>query len=45
MGYLEKTDRVDAEMIAGYAIARRLDPTPPPSDDHRWLAALAGRLR
>lgn len=45
MGYLEKTDRIDAEMIAGYAAARRLAPTPPPSDDQRRLTALAARMR
>lgn len=45
MGYLEKTDRIDAEMIAGYAIARRLTPTPPPSHEQRRLTALASRMR
>lgn len=45
MGYLEKTDRIDAKMIAGYAVARRLAPTPPPSDDQRRLTALAARMR
>nr|WP_214647921.1 IS110 family transposase [Novosphingobium aerophilum] len=45
MGYLEKTDRIDAEMIAGYAHARKLVATPPPSDDQRRLTALAARLR
>lgn len=45
MGCLEKTDRIDAEMIAGYAAARRLAPTPPPSDDQRRLTALTGRMR
>lgn len=45
MGYLEKTDRIDAEMIAGYADAKRLVATPPPSEDQRKLTALAARLR
>lgn len=45
MGRLEKTDRIDAEMIAGYAAARRLVATPPPSDDQRRLTALTARLR
>jgi transposase len=45
MGYLEKTDRIDAEIIARYAVARRLGPTAPPSDDQRRLTALAARLR
>jgi transposase len=45
MGYLEKTDRIDAAMIAGYAEAKRLIATPPPSDDQRRLTALAARLR
>jgi transposase len=45
MGYLEKTDRIDAEMIAGYAAAKKLVSTPPPSEDQRQLTALAARLR
>jgi len=45
MGFLEKTDRIDAEMIAGYAAARRLVATPPPSEDQRRLTALTTRLR
>jgi transposase len=45
MGYLEKTDRIDAEMIAGYAAAKRLAPRLPPSADQQRLTALAGRLR
>lgn len=45
MGNLEKTDRIDAEMIARYADARKLVATPPPSDDQRRLTALATRLR
>ena len=45
MGYLEKTDRIDARMIAGYAQARKLVATPPPSQDQRRLTALTARLR
>jgi transposase len=45
MGSLEKTDQIDARMIAGYAAARRLVPTPPPCEDQRRLTALAGRMR
>ena len=45
MGYLEKTDRIDAEMIAGYAAAKKLVAMLPPSDDQRRLTALAARLR
>jgi len=45
MGYLEKTDRIDATMIAGYAQAKQMVPTPPPSVDQQRLTALAARLR
>jgi transposase len=45
MGYLEKTDRIDAQMIAGYAVAKKLVATPPPSEDQRKLTALAARMR
>jgi transposase len=45
MGYLEKTDRIDAQMIAGYAKAKNLVATPPPTEDQRRLTALAARLR
>lgn len=45
MGYLEKTDRIDAEVIARFAAARRLQPTPPPSAEQQRLTALATRLR
>lgn len=45
MGYLEKTDRIDAQMIAGYANAKNLIATPPPTEDQRRLTALAARLR
>ena len=45
MGYLEKTDRIDAEVIAGYAQAKKLVATPPPSEDQRRLTAITARLR
>ena len=45
MGQLEKTDRIDARIIADYAWARHLGPMPPPSADQQKLTALAARLR
>jgi transposase len=45
MGFLEKTDRLDAEMIARYADTKKLVATPPPSDDQLRLTALTARLR
>lgn len=45
MGRLEKTDRIDAEMIARYAEAKKMVPAPPPSADQQKLTALAARLR
>jgi len=45
MGALEKTDRIDAEMIARHAAARRIVATPPPSADQQRMTALAARLR
>jgi len=45
MGFLEKTDRIDAEVIAGYAAAKKLMATPPPSEDQRRLTGLTARLR
>lgn len=45
MGYLEKTDRIDAMMIARFAEAKRMVATPPPSADQQRLTALATRLR
>jgi transposase len=45
MGRLEKTDRIDAEMIASFAEAKKMVPTPPPSTDQQKLTALAARLR
>lgn len=45
MGRLEKTDRIDAEVIARHAEARRIQPSPPPSEGQQRLTALAARLR
>lgn len=45
MGMLEKTDRIDARMIAWFAQTKRMKPTPPPSADQQRLNALATRLR
>jgi transposase len=45
MGYLEKTDRIDAAVIAEFAIAKRLAPTPLPSKAQQRLKALVTRLR
>lgn len=44
MGFPEKTDRIDAAVIARYAEARRLTPTPPPGPAQRRLRALVARL-
>lgn len=45
MGYLEKTDRIDAAVIARFAIAKNLAPTPLPSQAQQRLKALVARLR
>lgn len=45
MGTLEKTDRIDAGVIARFAIAKKLAPTPLPSQAQRRLKALVARLR
>lgn len=45
MGMLEKTDKIDAEMIARFAEAKRMAPTAPPSAEQQRLIALATRLR
>ena len=42
---LEKTDRIDAGVIARFAEARNLQPTPPPSPAQQRLKALVARLR
>lgn len=44
MGYLEKTDRIDARVIARYADAKVLVPSPPPSLAQQRLTALCARL-
>jgi len=45
MGVLEKTDRLDAGVIARFAIAKGLKPTRPPSPAQQRLKALVVRLR
>jgi transposase len=45
MGALEKTDKIDAGMIARYADARNLRPTPLPSQAQQRIKALVARLR
>jgi transposase len=45
MGTLEKTDRIDASVIARFANDKKLAPTPLPSQAHRRLKALVTRLR
>ena len=45
MGYMEKTDRIDARMISGFAAAKRIVSCPPPSEDQRRINALAARMR
>lgn len=44
MGYLEKTDRIDASIIAHYSAVKKIVPTPPPSTAQQRLTALVGRL-
>jgi transposase len=45
MGLLEKTDRIDAGVIAQFALAKRLKPTPAPTAMQQRLNALVARLR
>jgi transposase len=45
MGVLEKTDRLDAGVIASFAIAKGLKPTSPPTPIQQRLNALVARLR
>lgn len=45
MGILEKTDRIDAGVIARFAAAKNLAPTPVPSLAQQRLKALVARLR
>jgi transposase len=44
MGSLEKTDKIDAAMIAHYAATKKLRPIAPPSSAQQRLAALVARL-
>jgi transposase len=45
MGLLEKTDRIDAGVIAWYAIVKRVKPQEPTGATQQRLAALVTRLR
>jgi transposase len=45
MGILEKTDRIDSSVIARFAAAKNLAPTPLPSQAQQRLKALVTRLR
>ena len=45
MGLLEKTDRIDAGVIAWFAETKRLAPRPPASSTQERLEALVTRLR
>jgi transposase len=45
MGFLEKTDRIDAVLIARFALSKDLKPTPQPSKNQSRLKALVARLR
>jgi len=45
MGILEKTDRLDASVIARFAVAKELRPTSPPTQSQQRLTALVARLR
>lgn len=45
MGLLEKTDRIDAGVIAWYAEVKRIAPRAPASQTQQQLAAWVGRLR
>jgi transposase len=45
MGTLEKTDRIDCSIIARFAHAKNLAPTPLPSQAQQRLKALVTRLR
>jgi transposase len=45
MGLLEKTDRIDAGVIAWYATVKRIVPREPPDEAQQRLTALVGRLK
>ena len=44
MGFLEKTDKIDAAIIARFGAVRRIMPTPPPDAAQQRLKALVARL-
>ncbi|WP_426231202.1 IS110 family transposase [Pararhizobium sp. DWP3-4] len=44
MGFLEKTDRIDAGIIAHYAAVKAIAPTPPPQAAQLRLSSLVARL-
>jgi transposase len=44
MGRFEKTDRIDAQMIAQYALAKQIVAMPPPAENQQKLAALSARM-
>lgn len=45
LGHLEKTDRIDAEVIAKFAAVKSLQPMPAPSQDQQQLSMLSARMR
>lgn len=45
MGHLEKTDRIDARMIAAFAAARKVQPSSLPSRNQQELSELNARQR
>ncbi len=45
MGYLEKTDRIDAQVIAHFAATKAIEPMLPPSQNQQRLSALSARMR
>lgn len=45
MGFLEKTDRIDAGVIAWFAETKRIAPQPPAEPEQETLKALVTRLR
>jgi len=45
MGYLEKTDKIDAKVIAHFADVKAIQPTPAPSQNQQRLSDLTARMR
>jgi transposase len=45
MGHLEKTDRIDAKVIAHFAATKNIKPSPLPSAQQQHLSALSARMR